>query len=182
MTNIFFYTNISVHYAMLVGVIFSIAYPSKRIWPPLKKWSWQYIVTWFLFYAAVTLTIILAFLTWDTWIISSEIRYFIGIPASLIGGVLVSWGIATLGIENTSGSAGGFVEKGPYQFTRNPQYLGDITLFLGLALVANSLYVAILLILQSIIFAITPLTEELWLEEQYGDDYIEYKSRTPRFL
>jgi len=167
---------------MLAGIVYSIVRPVKRIWPPPQKQSWQFAGTWFLFYAAVLLTATLALLTWDTWLISPEIRYFIGIPASLIGGVFASWGIASLGIKNTSGSVGGFTEKGPYRFTRNPQYLGDITLFLGLAILTNSLYVAISLILQSIIFSITPLAEELWLEEQYGDEYIKYKSRTPRFL
>jgi len=178
----FFYFNVLVNYAMLAGVIYSIAYPSKRIWPPPKKWAWQYIATWFLFYTTVTLDAILAFLTWDTWSISSEIRLLIGIPISIIGSMLVTWGIFTLGIANTYGVRKGFVNSGPYQFTRNPQYLGDIILFIGLSLVANSLYVAIPLLLLAITFFITPLSEEPWLYEQYGDEYIKYKSNTSRFL
>ena len=182
MIGLLFYTNIFVHFVMLTGVVYSIARPVDSIWPPPKKQSWQYYVAWLMFYMAVCLTAALSLLTWDTWIISPEISFFIGIPAALIGGALASWGIVTLGIENTYGSAGGFVEKGPYRFTRNPQYLGDIILFLGLALVVNSLYAAIPLILQSMIFAATPLTEESWLEERYGDEYLRYKNRTPRFL
>ena len=181
-TDIFFYFNILVNYAMLAGVIYSIAYPAKRIWPPSKKWAWRYIATWFLFYATVTLDVILAFLTWDTWSISSEIRLFIGIPISIIGGMLVTWGIFTLGIANTYGSRNGFINNGPYQFTRNPQYFGDIILFIGLSLVANSLYVAIFLLLLAITFCITPLSEESWLYEQYGNEYVKYKSDTSRFL
>ena len=155
---------------MLGGVIFSITRPSVRIWPPPKQGSWQHYLAWFLFSTAVTLTVVLALLTLDSWVISPEIRCFIGIPISLIGGLLLSWGIVTLGIENTSGAAGGFIGKGPYRFTRNPQYLGDMALFLGLALLINSLYVAVPLILQSIVFAITPLSEEPWLEEQYDNE------------
>ena len=124
----------------------------------------------------------LAFLTWDTWSISSEIRLFIGIPISIIGGMLVTWGIFTLGIANTYGSRNGFINNGPYRYTRNPQYLGDITLFVGLSLVVNSLYVAIPLLLLAITFFITPLSEESWLYDQYGDEYLKYKSGTSRFL
>jgi protein-S-isoprenylcysteine O-methyltransferase Ste14 len=182
MKDLLFYTNIIIHYGMLAGIVYSIARPVNRIWPPPKKQSWQYFGTWALFYVAVSLTAVLALLTWDTWIISPEIRYYIGIPASLIGGALACWGIVTLGIENTSGSADGVIDNGPYQFTRNPQYLGDIVLFIGLAIVANSLYVAILLSLQVIIFAITPFSEEVWLQDRYGDEYVKYKNRAPRFL
>ena len=140
------------------------------------------MATWFLFYATVALDVILAFLTWDSWSISSEIRLFIGIPVSIIGGMLVAWGIVTLGIANTYGLKNGFINNGPYQFTRNPQYLGDIILFIGLSLVTNSLYVAIPLLLLAITFFITPLAEESWLYEKYGDDYGKYKNRTSRFL
>lgn len=182
MRDLLFHLNIVFHYTMLAGVVYSIAYPAKRIWPPPRKQSWQFLGTWLLFYAAVLITTVLIFLTWNSWIIPPKIRYYIGFPVSLVGGALVSWGIITLGLKNTSGSTGRFIEEGPYRFTRNPQYTGDIILFSGLVLVANSLYVAVPLILQAIIFTITPLTEELWLEEQYGEEYIHYKNRVPRFL
>ena len=39
---------------------------------------------------------------------------------------------------NTSGLKSGFVSSGPYRFTRNPQYVGDIILFVGVSITANS--------------------------------------------
>lgn len=128
------------------------------------------------------LTTVLAILTWNTWIVSLEIRFLVGVPLALLGGAFVSWGIFSLGIKNTHGVESGFVEQGAYQFTRNPQYLGDIVLLIGLSIVANSLYVTIPLLLQVIIFVITPFSEESWLNEKYGNKYIEYRNRTSRFL
>jgi len=32
------------------------------------------------------------------------------------------------------------------------------------------------------IFALTPFAEEIWLEERYNDEYLQYKRRVPRFL
>jgi protein-S-isoprenylcysteine O-methyltransferase Ste14 len=88
----------------------------------------------------------------------------------------------TLGIKNTSGLKDGFVNTGPYRYTRNPQYVGDTILFTGMILVSNSFYVAITHLLTILVFLLTPLTEERWLENQYGEDYLEYKRTAPRFL
>ncbi len=40
MTEALFQANLVIHYAMLVGVVFSIARPENRVWPPLKKQLW----------------------------------------------------------------------------------------------------------------------------------------------
>ncbi|MEJ2759414.1 MAG: methyltransferase, partial [Anaerolineales bacterium] len=87
-----------------------------------------------------------------------------------------------LGAENTSGVKDGFIRSGPYRFTRNPQYLGDILLFIGLVLVSNSSYLFAANALLSLVFLLTPLAEEPWLEEQYGEDYLAYKQATSRFF
>ncbi len=111
-----------------------------------------------------------------------RIRLVLGIPLALIGGLLVSWGVATLGVRNTSGLKAGFVSSGHYRFTRNPQYLGDMILFIGLSVIVNSLYLWITHALMILVFAIAPLAEETWLEDQYGEVYREYKRATSRFL
>jgi protein-S-isoprenylcysteine O-methyltransferase Ste14 len=94
----------------------------------------------------------------------------------------VSWGIITLGLENTHGRRGGFITGGPYRFTRNPQYLGDIVLLIGLMLIANSVAVIVINLLIILSFILMPFAEEIWLEEQYGEAYLQFKARTPRFL
>jgi protein-S-isoprenylcysteine O-methyltransferase Ste14 len=135
-----------------------------------------------LFYLALALNVSLLVLDWNIWIISKPVRFFVGIPVLVIGSLLVSWGFATLGIKNTSGIKNEFVIIGPYRSTRNPQYLGDVILFAGITLLSNSLYLTIVHVLGEIVFLITPLAEEEWLEQQYGERYIQYKKATPRFL
>ena len=180
-----FYSDLLVNYAMLAGVLYSIAFPSRRIWPPPQKGSWQYVTTWALFFTAIALNAILAFRTWSSWCIPMEIRLFVGVPVSIIGGTLVTWGIATLGLTNTYGIRNGFIRSGPYRFTRNPQYLGDIILFMfiGLGLIVDSIYVTVPLLTLALAFLLAPLAEESWLQEQYGKTYEEeYRRNTPRFL
>jgi len=180
--DVFFIAALIIHYLLLAGIVWSVAYPSKRIWPPPKKRSWQYVFTWFLFYPAFILNASFVVLDWNSWLWTDSARFYLGVPLAVIGALLVSWGVYSLGRKNTSGQKDGFKTIGPYRFTRNPQYLGDMLLFAGFILISNSLYVLITHILLSLVFAITPLAEEVWLEEVYQDEYIAYKKTTPRFL
>lgn len=167
---------------MLFGAAWSVAYPAKRVWPPPSKGSWQRRLTWVLFYAVFGFNAILFVVDWNRWIFDSNLRFVLGVPLAVLGGLLVSWGIATLGTQNTSGVKDRFVSSGPYAFSRNPQYLGDMTLFVGLSLIANSMYLWIVHLLLIAVFVVTSLAEESWLEEQYGGEYANYRCETSRFL
>ncbi len=176
-----FYAAILIGYAYMLLLIWSILRPRRRIWPPGAV-SWKLYLIWGMFYLGAGLTVALMVLDWSTWTIPAEIRVAIGVPLTLLGAGLVIWGVRTLGLENTHGIRDRFVISGPYRFTRNPQYLGDIILFTGLILIANSARVTVILLLFVFSFILFPLTEEPWLEEQYGEDYLRYKNQAPRFL
>lgn len=167
---------------LIFGVIWSILFPEKRLWPPPRKRSWQHLLTWTLYYILFLLNILLFFLDWNSWVILSPYRYFIAIPIIILGTFLVSWGIITLGTKNTSGVKDQFKTQGPYQYTRNPQYLGDIILFTGIIIFTNSIFLLIINVLLNLSFLILPFAEEPWLKKQYGEEYIEYKKKVPRFL
>ena len=119
---------------------------------------------------------------WNSWAFQSPLRFVAGAPLVVLGGLLAGWGILSAGWKNTSGLRGGFVSSGPYRFTRNPQYLGDIVFFVGVCVIANSALLWVTHLLMVLAFVIAPLAEEPWLEEQYGDPYREYRRRVPRFL
>jgi protein-S-isoprenylcysteine O-methyltransferase Ste14 len=167
---------------LLVGAVWSIAVPRKRIWPPPARRSWQYLLTWFLFYVVFGANAVLLVIDWNSWVFGDWRRLLLGVPLALLGALLVSWGVLTLGTRNTAGVRSGLVSDGPYRFTRNPQYLGDSLLFIGLSLIANSLHLWIAHALLILVFLLAPLTEEQWLEEQYGQAYAEYMRSVPRFL
>jgi protein-S-isoprenylcysteine O-methyltransferase Ste14 len=75
------------------------------------------------------------------------------------------------------------IEEGPYRFSRNPLYVGLLALYLGLTLLASTLWgmvlfpVAVLLVLWG---AIRP--EERYLHERFGASYDEYARRVRRWL
>ena len=60
--------------------------------------------------------------------------------------------------------------------------MGDIVFFLGLSIIANSQLLWITHVLLALWFIIAPLSEEVWLTEQYGEEYERYRREAPRFL
>ncbi len=177
-----FVLSLLLHYAYILCIGWSIAFPSKRIWPPSRKWSWQYIVIWGLFIFAILANVGLVVVDWNSWGMTGNARFFLGVPLVGVGAILLGWSMWTLGFENTTGVQDGFVIQGPYKFTRNPQYIGDIVMFVGIIVIANSLYAWITFSLMILAFLMLPLAEETWLEEVYGEAYRVYKQRVPRFL
>ena len=186
MSNILFAVAVAVAVAILIaslaGAVWSAAVPERRIWPPPGRRSWQYFLTWAGFYAVCGINLLLLLMHWNSWVFQSPLRFVVGIPLALLGGMLAAWGMVTVGWKNTSGLKGGFVSDGPYRFTRNPQYVGDIVFFIGVGVIANSVFLWIAHLLLALVFVVAPLTEEPWLEGQYGDAYREYRRRVPRFL
>ncbi len=75
------------------------------------------------------------------------------------------------------------VQSGPYQWSRNPIYLGFSLLHLGIALWANSAW--LLLTLAATLVLMTYgviLREERYLAARFGEEYLSYKARVRRWL
>lgn len=75
------------------------------------------------------------------------------------------------------------VESGPYQFTRNPIYLGLTLLYAGVALATRR--AAPLALLPAVLWTMhhgVILREERYLERKFGTAYRDYAQRVPRWL
>ena len=75
------------------------------------------------------------------------------------------------------------VAEGPYRFTRNPMYLGFVFMTLGIALLANWLWLLLLVPVVMVVIRRTVIDrEERYLEMKFGDAYLQYKARVRRWL
>ena len=75
------------------------------------------------------------------------------------------------------------VESGPYRFTRNPIYIGFILVYFGLAIMATSVWMLLLLIPVLMVLQRGVVErEEAYLIEKFGEAYRKYQSRVPRWL
>jgi protein-S-isoprenylcysteine O-methyltransferase Ste14 len=75
------------------------------------------------------------------------------------------------------------VPTGPYRFTRNPIYIGLSAIYLGIAALAGSLWIALLVVPALLVlhFGVV-LREEAYLERRFGEEYRAYRTRVRRWI
>lgn len=75
------------------------------------------------------------------------------------------------------------VRSGIYRWTRNPMYLGMALLYMGIALLFDSILGLVLLLpVLTIIQTQVIAREEAYLERAFGDEYRTYKARVRRWI
>lgn len=96
------------------------------------------------------------------------------------GALLVAW--ATSAASNVDlAHPERLVTNGPYALSRHPMYTGWTCIYLGVALVANTRWLIILLPLLFALVHRTVLAEERHLETRLVDDYRAYQRRVRRY-
>jgi protein-S-isoprenylcysteine O-methyltransferase Ste14 len=75
------------------------------------------------------------------------------------------------------------VKTGPFRFTRNPMYVGLTTILVGVAILLGT-FSPLIVLPFFFIFVHTQfvLKEEKLMEEWFGESYLEYKRKTPRWF
>ncbi|MCB0346752.1 MAG: isoprenylcysteine carboxylmethyltransferase family protein [Bdellovibrionales bacterium] len=76
-----------------------------------------------------------------------------------------------------------FATSGPYQWSRNPMYLGLAVIHFGIALIVNSvwLFLTTFMVLVALDRRIVP-REEALLGEMYPEEYAKYRRRVRRWF
>ena len=110
----------------------------------------------------------------------------VGVPFIVIGELLRIWAVGYAGASTrarTLGAARNLVTTGPYGYVRNPLYLGNFLLSLGVCLVANVYWLVAVLIV-GYFFQYLPIIalEEAYLLESCGSVYQVYREQVPRFI
>ena len=111
----------------------------------------------------------------------------IGYGLGVAGIALMTWGTVTLYRANTTvlphKRADRLVTQGAFRFRRNPIYMGEVLLFLGLAQATGNIWLAIVAPLFAVaVFGLAILPEERHLEARFGEDYLDYKAHTRRWF
>ena len=73
--------------------------------------------------------------------------------------------------------------SGPYAFVRNPIYIGNTIVSVGLTVMAGLLWLApVTLVVCCVVYSYTVRCEEKYLTERYGEPYVAYMKRIPRWI
>jgi protein-S-isoprenylcysteine O-methyltransferase Ste14 len=107
----------------------------------------------------------------------------------LVGGAsLVTWALAG---HYQSAHEGSFalsltpeylLERGPYRFSRNPMYLGELAMWTGWSMLLGSRRVAAAATLVGLGARRAIAREERTLESRFGDAWRSYASSVPRWI
>ena len=111
-----------------------------------------------------------------------------GFAVSIVGELIRFWGVSWAGSETrTTSKVGGsnLVISGPFAYVRNPLYIGNILIYLGLGIMTFALFpylqiAALLFFVFQYHFIVKE--EENYLHKTYGSFYVEYVKNVPRFL
>jgi protein-S-isoprenylcysteine O-methyltransferase Ste14 len=79
--------------------------------------------------------------------------------------------------------ASALITDGPYRFSRNPGYVALTLWHIGIGLVLNNAWILLLVIVPVFIMDRWAIPrEERHLEEKFGQEYLQYKTRVRRWL
>lgn len=165
-----------------IAVVVSIVLPQRRIWPPSGPRAWGGYAMLILFNVSAVGVVLLGILDWGSFIIPAWVRLAVGVPLWLAGDLLALWAIRALGAAPTYGGEGALVRRGPYAFSRNPQYLGFIVGLIGWGVMADSLLTLVVCSVGVVPLVLVPFAEEPWLLARHGAAYEEYRRAVPRFI
>lgn len=111
----------------------------------------------------------------------------IGYGFGLGGLVLIAWGFVAMLRARTNilphKGADTLVTDGPFRIWRNPLYMGETLVFLGLAQAAGNIWMVMAAVVFAFgVFKLAIQPEERHLEQRFGDAYRSYKGRTRRWF
>ena len=107
---------------------------------------------------------------------------------AILGEVVRYWGVAYAGsLTRVTGSVGApeIVTSGPFAHVRNPLYVGNIFLYVGVGIISNALFPWLLLVATAYFvfqYYEIVLLEEDFLRGTFGAAYEEFAGNVPRFI
>lgn len=111
-----------------------------------------------------------------------------GLPFVLLGEIIRIWAVSYAGSETrTTDGVGGsnLVTQGPFAIVRNPLYLGNVLIYLGIGIMSYALfpYVQIFAFLYfTFQYYCIILNEEEYLKNSFGEKFKIYTDNVNRFF
>ena len=119
---------------------------------------------------------------------SRPLSLIVGFAIALIGELIRFWGVSWAGSETRStGGVGGtfLIISGPFAYVRNPLYVGNILMYLGLGIMSFALFPylqigAIIFFLFQYYYIVKE--EERFLREKFSAQYDDFCKHVPSFI
>ena len=112
----------------------------------------------------------------------------LGMALVILGESIRFWAVSYAGgiTRTTKVGAATLCTAGPFAYTRNPLYIGNMLMYNGIVLIAGASNILTMLMLTWLFFIIQYLLiidlEEKTLTSLFGNTYINYKENVPRIF
>ena len=107
----------------------------------------------------------------------TDVSYYLGLGLMFSGLAIRFWASGYIFKSRT------LATSGPYAFTRNPLYLGNFVLGLGVSIVSGNPWLILYYVVSfSWLYIGTIREEQEVLEEKFGGAYCDYRASVPMFL
>lgn len=166
----------------LAAILWSMAYPERRLWPPQRYTAATPVLVWVPTFTLFGALVVLGVLGWGTIILPEWLRFGLGFLLIVLGNLGVWAEVAKFGVPQTGGAKGTLKTDGLYRYSRNPQYVSDSAMVLGWILVSAAPWVLLVGLFAIVVLLVAPFAEEPWLEKTYGQPYRDYKGRVRRYF
>ena len=115
----------------------------------------------------------------------SATHWIIGLALVLIGEAIRLAGVAAAGTvtRRRSRAVQRLVTYGAFAWSRNPLYNGNFLIWIGFATIAGlDWFIPVAIVIFAIEYSLIVRYEEGVLESIFGEEYLAYKRRTPRWI
>lgn len=166
---------------VITGLLVSVVFPDHRLWPPGDV-SWNFL--WYWGGSAITFAAlaVVGYLDTGSFVFTARLWDWIGTVLLASGTAFAGWSGYLFRMRESFGLEGELYTGGPYQYSRNPQYVGMVGIITGIGLIVNATFLCIGFFPMVVWIWLLPRAEEPWLHERFGDEYEEYRESVPRFL
>ena len=137
---------------------------------------------WLLFLGSAGGVGALGIIEWGELTLPPWIRFVAGTFLAFTGHGLAVWAMVVMGIATSFGGEGTLIRRGPYRFSRNPQYVGFVSALIGWGFLTSSGLTLIASSVGIIPLILVPFAEEKRLVARHGAAYEGYKRAVPRFV
>lgn len=174
-----FYTGLTS--AALLSFLMALSFyrRSFRFWPQISK-NWKWMTYWI--FSTVNMLSITVLLLPELRTLSLGLNYVLSVLVIDSGLAISLVAIKQLGLKKNSPVEGEFTDEGLYRFSRNPQVLGNLVTLFGAASLLQNVEGIAISFLTGLWLITMVFSEEQWLQEKYGEEYMNYRKRTPRFF
>lgn len=106
---------------LLGALVWSIALPEKRVWPPEKATTTIKLRAWAATIAIFAATFLLGVADWNNLEWPAPVRWGIGLALIVVGNIIVWRGVMKIGLDATSGKVDDLKTGALCAWSRNPQ-------------------------------------------------------------